>query len=43
MPPDNEYQFPVEIEVIGDLGDEHARQLADYVFERLNQSLRSRG
>jgi hypothetical protein len=37
------YQFPVEIEVIGELGDEHARQFAHHVFERLDQTLRSRG
>jgi hypothetical protein len=34
--------FPVEIEVVGDLGDEQARQLADHVFSRLDAALRNR-
>jgi hypothetical protein len=37
------YSFPIEIEVIGSLGDEQKRELADYVFEELNTALELQG
>ncbi len=36
------YSFPVEIEVVGELGDEHLHRLADHVFDSLDTALRDR-
>jgi hypothetical protein len=41
--PSARYTFPVEIEVVGELGDEHLRQVAEHVFDRLDLALRNRG
>jgi hypothetical protein len=40
--PGARYSFPVEIEVVGELGDDHLRRLADHVFARLDTALRDR-
>jgi hypothetical protein len=40
--PGPRYSFPVEIEVVGELGEEHLRRLADHVFARLDTALRAR-
>ncbi|MER5708330.1 hypothetical protein ACIGW7_36535 [Streptomyces sp. NPDC053253] len=37
------YHFPVEVEVIGDLGDHHVQRIADHVFAELDRELGSRG
>ncbi|MFG1792621.1 hypothetical protein [Nocardia sp. NPDC049149] len=37
------YHFPVEVEVVGELGDEQLRQVAKYVFDQLHTTLRNRG
>lgn len=37
------YHFPVEIEVVGELGEEQMRQVANYVFDQLHTTLRTRG
>ncbi|MBF6328327.1 hypothetical protein [Nocardia transvalensis] len=37
------YHFPVEVEVVGELGEQHLRQVAKYVFDQLHTTLRSRG
>ncbi|WP_225731770.1 MULTISPECIES: hypothetical protein [unclassified Nocardia] len=37
------YHFPVEVEVIGELGEDHLRQVAAYVFDQLHTTLRGRG
>jgi hypothetical protein len=37
------YTFPVEVEVVGDLSEEHLRRVAEYVFDELDTALRSRG
>ncbi|MCM6771974.1 hypothetical protein NDR87_03225 [Nocardia sp. CDC159] len=37
------YHFPVEVEVVGELGEDHLRQVAKYVFDQLHTTLRSRG
>lgn len=36
------YVFPVEIEVIGELGEQHVRAVARHVFDELDNALRSR-
>ncbi|MEW2454711.1 hypothetical protein [Streptomyces albus] len=36
------YHFPVEVEVVGRLGDRHVRQIADHVFAELDRELGSR-
>jgi hypothetical protein len=35
-------QFPVEIEVIGELTDAHKQAVAEYVYDQLDAALRSR-
>jgi hypothetical protein len=35
------YYFPIEIEVIGALGDTHLQRIADHVFTQLDTALRS--
>jgi len=37
------YTFPVEVEVVGGLGEEHLRAVARHVFDELDDALRSRG
>jgi hypothetical protein len=37
------YHFPVEVEIVGELGDDQLRQIARYVFDQLDTTLRSRG
>ncbi|MEV5683499.1 MULTISPECIES: hypothetical protein [unclassified Streptomyces] len=37
------YHFPVEVEVVGELGDHHVRQIADHVFAEFDRELGSRG
>ncbi|MGY2060692.1 hypothetical protein ACW9HQ_38000 [Nocardia gipuzkoensis] len=37
------YHFPVEVEVVGELGEDQLRQVAKYVFDQLHTTLRSRG
>jgi hypothetical protein len=37
------YTFPVEVEVVGALGEEHLRAVARHVFDELDDALRSRG
>lgn len=37
------YHFPVEVEVVGELGDHHVRRIADHVFTELDRELGSRG
>ncbi|WP_280405968.1 hypothetical protein [Nocardia brasiliensis] len=37
------YRFPVEVEVVGELGEQHLRQVAKYVFDQLHTTLRNRG
>ncbi|MFI6166349.1 hypothetical protein ACIBCN_06130 [Nocardia sp. NPDC051052] len=41
--PEPTYHFPVEVEVVGELGEEHLRQVANYVFDQLHTTLRTRG
>ncbi|WP_157777530.1 hypothetical protein [Nocardia terpenica] len=41
--PDPLYHFPVEVEVVGELGEDHLRQVASYVFDQLHTTLRRRG
>jgi hypothetical protein len=36
------YHFPVEVEVIGDLGESQIRRVADQVYRELNDALASR-
>jgi hypothetical protein len=36
------YHFPIEIEVVGTLGEEHVRRVARHVYEELGAALRSR-
>ncbi|UNZ21164.1 hypothetical protein [Streptomyces sp. 891-h] len=36
------YHFPVEVEVVGRLGDHHVRQIAEHVFTELDRELGSR-
>jgi hypothetical protein len=37
------YHFPIEVEMIGSLGADHKRQLAEYVFAELDAALRAQG
>lgn len=45
-PPGHEHamsmHFPVEIEVIGELTDAHKQAVAEYVYDQLDNALRSR-
>ncbi|MFF0492157.1 hypothetical protein ACFYTQ_24265 [Nocardia sp. NPDC004068] len=41
--PDAAHHFPVEVEVVGELGEDQLRQVAKYVFEQLHTTLRGRG
>ncbi len=42
-PSESVYHFPVEVEVVGELGEDQLRQVAEYVFDQLHTTLRSRG
>lgn len=37
------YYFPVEVEIIGELGEAHMKRLAAHVFDELLRELDSRG
>jgi len=36
------YHFPIEVEVVGTLGEQHLRRVARHVYEELGTALRSR-
>lgn len=37
------YSFPVEVEIVGELGEEHVAAIARAVFDELDTALRGRG
>jgi hypothetical protein len=37
------YNFPIEVEVIGSLGDDQRREIAEHVFAELDSALRAQG
>jgi hypothetical protein len=36
------YHFPIEVEVVGTLGEQHIRRVARHIYEELGAALRSR-
>ncbi|NRQ31938.1 hypothetical protein HII36_08805 [Nonomuraea sp. NN258] len=37
------YTFPIEVEVIGELGEAQLKQVTDHVFAKLDAALKARG